>query len=391
MTGLKGATTIVVGGGILGAATAYELARWGMDVLLLEAKSFGEQSTGKSAAIVRGHYSNPEVVRMAVHSRETLRRLPLLLDCDPVYDRCGWLFLVDEEHASLAVDNAEMQEQEGLEAIEVDDLGEYLPGIDEAGIAYALYEPDAGFADSVGATNAYVGAARGAGGRAFEHTPVESVVLEADRARGVRVGGELVECDNLVLAAGPWTVKLAGDAGLELPLEITREQDVIFEVSPASTIRSAVSSQIDRVYMRPAPDHGAAHLLVGRGFPKEYERADPDGFDDEVDPEFARDVYERVTARLPRLEGMRRVGGSVGLYDVTPDWHPILGAVDGLDGLFLATGGSGHCFKLGPAIGEIVAGEILGRRPKYAEAGSFSLSRFAENRELRSTYGGNRA
>ena len=88
---------------------------------------------------------------------------------------------------------------------------------------------------------------------------------------------------------------------------------------------------------------------------------------------------------------MRRVDGRVGLYDVTPDWHPILGAVEGLDGVFLATGGSGHCFKLAPAIGEMVAGEVLGLKTDYADVGSFSLSRFAEGRELRSTYGGNRA
>jgi glycine/D-amino acid oxidase-like deaminating enzyme len=143
--------------------------------------------------------------------------------------------------------------------------------------------------------------------------------------------------------------------------------------------------------MRPAPEHGEAHLLVGRGFPKEYETADPASFDDEVDAAFERDVHGRVSARLPRLAGMRRAGGRVGLYDVTPDWHPILGSVEGLDGLFLATGGSGHCFKLAPAIGEMVAGEVLGLKTAYADIRSFSLSRFAEGREFRSTYGGNRA
>ena len=82
---------------------------------------------------------------------------------------------------------------------------------------------------------------------------------------------------------------------------------------------------------------------------------------------------------------------ATGLYDVTPDWHPILGAVDGLDGLFLATGGSGHCFKLCPAIGEMVAGSVLGLKTEYADVHNFSLSRFAEGREFQSSYGGNRA
>ena len=77
-------------------------------------------------------------------------------------------------------------------------------------------------------------------------------------------------------------------------------------------------------------------------------------------------MRERVAARLPRLAEMSRVEGRVGLYDVTPDWHPLLGPVDGYDGLHLATGGSGHCFKLGPAIGELVAGAIIGKPVAFA-------------------------
>ena len=136
--------------------------------------------------------------------------------------------------------------------------------------------------------------------------------------------------------------------------------------------------------MRP---YGEGHLLVGRGYPKDYELVDPDDFDDSVDAAFVADVSARVRRRLPHLETLTQVDGRVGLYEVTPDWHPLLGPVDGYDGIFLATGGSGHCFKLGPAIGEIVAGGVLGRHV----GGTFSLSRFAEGRELRSTYGGNRA
>src|SRR5579871_783122 len=103
-------SVIVIGGGIVGAATAWALQNEDVDVLVLEAGKFGRESTGKSAAIVRCHYSNPEVVRMAVFSREFFRRMPLLLDCDPVYHRTGWLFLVDEADTELAMENAEMQD-----------------------------------------------------------------------------------------------------------------------------------------------------------------------------------------------------------------------------------------------------------------------------------------
>ena len=76
---------------------------------------------------------------------------------------------------------------------------------------------------------------------------------------------------------------------------------------------------------------------------------------------------------------------------MTPDWHPLLGPVEGYEGLYLATGGSGHCFKLAPAIGELVAGSIIGKPCAYANVETFSLSRFAEGRTLGSSYGGNRA
>jgi len=235
---VTGASVVIVGGGILGATTFWELAREEIDVLLLEAKRFGGGSTAKSAAIVRCHYSNPEVVRMAVRSREALRQLPLHLDCEPVYSRTGWLFLVDEADAAHAVANAEMQEAEGLVTLDVEDLQGLLPGVDESGIAYALYEPESGYADPVATTRAYVAAGIRAGGVAREGAQVESLAIEGGKVRGAVVGGQLLECDALVLAAGPWSAKLH-----ELPLEITREQDVVFETAPEATVPCAVSSQ----------------------------------------------------------------------------------------------------------------------------------------------------
>ncbi len=391
---MRAATTIVVGGGIIGAATAWELARAGMDVLLLEAGRFGAQSTGRSAAIVRCHYSNPTVGRMAIESRERLRELPGVLGCAPVYTRCGWLFLVDTENAPhVRSQTSRCSARRGSRSTSWSSRSfsaTFRGATSEVSPARSSSRPP-GFADPIAATDAYIEALRRAGGRALESTSAEGLVLAGDRVGGVRVGGELVECDNLVLAAGPWSLRLAAGIGLTLPLEITREQDVVFETAPQETVPSAVSSQVDRVYLRPAPEFGPGHVLVGRGFPKDYETVDPDGYDEQVDAAFERDVRDRLVGRLPRLEGIRQVAGRVGLYDVTPDWHPILGAVDGLDGLFLATGGSGHCFKLAPAIGELVAGAILGTSPAYAELASFALGRFAQGREFRSTYGGNRA
>jgi sarcosine oxidase, subunit beta len=362
-------TTVVVGGGIFGACALYELARAGEDALLLEGGSFGGGNTGKSGAIVRTHYSNPEVVRMAVRSRDVYLS-------QPFYNRCGWLFLVDEENAAFARANRAMQLEEGAASEEVD-AADFGLATDD--VAYALFEPDSGFADPVAATLHFIDAARQEGAQAREHARVDAI----EPGRGVLSGGERIEADNVVLAAGAWTKQLAAAIGLDVPLELPREQDVVFDLGGAPPVRHAVSSQVDRVYMRP---HGDGGLLAGRGYPKDYELVEPEGYDDTVDPEFEADVRARLRRRLPGADSLRTVGGTVGLYEVTPDWHPIVGAVEGYDGLFLATGGSGHCFKLAPAIGELVAGAVVGADV----SDTFSLSRFAEGRELRSTYGGNR-
>jgi sarcosine oxidase, subunit beta len=362
-------TTIVVGGGIFGACALYELARAGEDALLLEGGRFGGGNTGKSGAIVRTHYSNPEVVRMAVRSRDVYL-------AEPFYDRCGWLFLVDEENEAYARENRAMQLGEGAASEEVD-AADF--GLATEDVAYALFEPDSGCADPVAATLHFIDAARREGAEAREHARVDAI----EPGRGVRCGDAWLEAENVVLAAGVWTKELAAAIGLEVPLEMPREQDVVFELGGAPAVHHAVSSQVDRVYMRPYGDGG---MLAGRGYPKDYELVGPEGYDETVDPEFEADVRARLRRRLPGADSLRAVGGHVGLYEVTPDWHPIVGAVEGFDGLFLATGGSGHCFKLAPAIGELVAGAVTGRDV----SDTFSLARFAEGRELRSTYGGNR-
>jgi len=318
------------------------------------------------------------------------RQLPLHLECEPVYHRTGWLFLVDETEAAQAVANAEMQDEEGLDSVEPDDLQEVLPGLEETGIAYAVFEPDSGFVDPVPATEAYIEAMRRLGGEAREGTRVESIEVEGGKARGVRVGGQLVPCRTVVLAAGPWSLALGRTAGIDLPMRITREQGVVFSTGDRPGIPCVVSSQIDRSYMRPAPEFGENCLRAGRGYPKDYEYVDPDDYDAEVDDSFEEDVRERVVGRVPRLEGMQRVGGIVGLYDVTPDWHPLLGRTPDVEGLVLATGGNGHCFKLAPAIGDLVAASVLDGKVGFADVETFSVTRFAEGRELVSTYGGNR-
>lgn len=388
-----GTAVVVVGGGILGAVTAWELARAGVPCILLEAKRFGHESTGKSAAMVRMHYSNPQVVRMALRSRQAFRDVPELLGAEPVYNRTGWMFLVDEHDREHAIANRAMQLAQGSASVEVplEELATYLPGIALDGVAYALCEEESGSADPFATTLAYIAAARRLGAHAYEDAPVEEILVEHDAVTGVRVKGQVIDCDTVVLAAGGWSPELARAIGVELPIRITREQDVVFDTGAVAPPPLSISAQVDRTYMRPLLEEGSSLLVIGRGFPKDYDDVTPETCGWDLDEPFVEDLRTRLAARFPALSDVRLRDGRVGLYSITPDWHPLLGPVEEVEGLHLATGGSGHCFKLGPAIGELVAGGILGTPVDYADLRDFRLGRFADGDVFTSTYGGNRA
>ena len=389
---------IVVGGGIVGTAIQYELARRSIPSMLFERGRVGRGDTGRSAAIVRMHYTNPPVVRMALRSREIFRDWAGEVGGPPVFTAAGWLFLVPPDEVETAVRNVTMQRAEGVIVDRLDpaDLASLVPGVSTDGVAAAYLEPGSGYADPIAAAVGYASASAVRGATVREGVSVDRLVRDGGRVVGVATTEGEVRAGTVVLAAGPGSIGLARSVGLELPITCTREQELLLEVASDRAQRPSISSVVDRFYGRPVPGHQAVRqdrsaVLVGRGFPKPYESVEPEAYATGIDASFEAELRDRIRGRLPELADGPLLAGTVGLYDVTPDWHPILGPVPGLPGLMLATGGSGHCFKLGPAIGEMLAAAIAGTPVDYADVAAFSIERFATGRVFGSTYGGNRA
>jgi glycine/D-amino acid oxidase-like deaminating enzyme len=142
------------------------------------------------------------------------------------------------------------------------------------------------------------------------------------------------------------------------------------------------------IYYRP---HGKSHTLLGRGFPKEYEYVDPDHYKESADPKFIDETSSLFTTRMPTFEDALMVNAYTGLYDVTPDWYPVLGRVSDVKGLVLCAGFSGLGFKLAPAIGELIAEEVVDGRAHSIDISRFNLSRFQTGKLFKAAYGGNRA
>jgi sarcosine oxidase subunit beta len=386
---------VVIGGGINGTATAFSLARRGAKVAVFEAACVGGGDTAASAAIVRMHYSNPSVVRMALRAREVFASWETLVGTPGVYTRSGWLFLVPPDDVPQSEHNIAMQRDQGVEVDEVDAdfLASKFPSARADGIGRIYHEPGSGFADPVAACQGFALAARRDGALVAENTRVAALVSELGRTAGVQVDdGRVVRADAVVLAAGVGSIGLAAGAGIELPLVCTREQEMIVDDGANAGPDCAVSSMVDRFYARPrrAAD-GHRQVLIGRGFPKPYEQVEPDDYRRTLDPDFEVELRERVAGRSADLGAARRTAGYAALYDVTPDWHPLLGPSQADPGLWLAVGGSGHGFKLGPAIGEMVACAVGGEPVDYADIADFSVDRFGRDARFQSTYGGNRA
>jgi glycine/D-amino acid oxidase-like deaminating enzyme len=274
--------------------------------------------------------------------------------------------------------NTELQD---LERSEIKEL------VNADGVTAVVYEPDGGFADPVYATEAFVKAFRVLGGEFRSRHPVEALVGTASRVTGVIAAAEKIDAACVVNAAGPWAGKLGKSIGIDMPLRIVREQDTVWEVRPGRPIPTGpISNAVDAIYLRPL---GNRRFVVGRGFPKRYFDVDPDNYNTDADEDFVSDVAARLERRLPSFQSAKHIDSYASLYDVTPDWYPFAGPRQSISGYADAWGGSGHGFKLAPAIGRRLADWIV---QGDTDDGFRKLShdRIAKNDLFVQRFGGNR-
>ena len=389
---MQTADAVVIGAGINGATTAYNLVKRGLkNVVLLEKQLIASGGTGRSAAIIRQHYSNEELVRMVKRSVDIFHDFDAVVGGDPGFVNCGWSFLIPEDVSDGFSANIELGQRLGVDVREIsrEELNEIEPRIDLSDVHRMAYEPRSGYADPRTTTHAYIQRFIDLGGRLWQLTSVEELIAENNTVKGVRTDAGDISTDVVINAAGPWADRVARWIGIDLPFQITREEEIIFDTSQlGGPPKLCFSDMAKAIYYRP---DGTDRTLVGRGFPKNYQYIEPDGYNQEVDVSFIAEVSERLHARWPTFSRALALNSYTGLYDVTPDWHPILGRVDGIDGFYLCAGFSGHGFKIGPAIGEVMAEEIIDGAAHSIDISRLNLRRFAAGQHIGAAYGTNRA
>ena len=383
---------VVIGAGVNGASTAYNLLTHGAKkVLLIEKYLIASGGTGRSAAIVRQHYSSEVLVRMMLRSIDVFHNFDEAVGGSAGFVNSGYAFLVPKSSAEPFRRNIQLQQSLGVDTriISKQDLLELEPRFDLSDVDQICYEPASGYADPHDTTYSYVNRFRELGGELLQMTSVDGLIMRHGAVRGVRTSKGDIAAGGVVNAAGPWAQPVAKWAGVDVPVKVTREEEVVLETRDVGgPPRLTISDACKAIYYRP---FGRSQTLLGRGFPKDYEEVDPDHFKESADREFIEEATARLMARLPSFDKALLLNAYTGLYDVSPDWHPILGKVEGVDGFYLCAGFSGHGFKIAPSVGELMAEEILDGRAHSIDIEPLRFERFAKGNLLQGSYGANRA
>jgi sarcosine oxidase subunit beta len=381
------ADVIVVGGGINGASIAFNLAKEGVQVALIEKDFIAAGPTGRSSAIIRQHYSHEVTARMALRSLRIFQNFDDVVGGDPGFEQTGFLLAARPEDVDMLKANIALQQAVGINTrlVSPEEVKQLEPHISIEDIAAAAFEPESGYADPAATATAYAQQAKAKGAHLHLETRVRSLMVEGERVIGVETDQGAFQAGAVVVAAGPWSPLITQTIGLPLPIKASRHQVAVFKRPDGFDRHMVFAGFADAVYLR--PETGQL-MLVGSIEPGEAEDEipNPDSFNERVDFGTVAEFSECVAQRYPAMENGSSAGGWASLYDITPDWHPILGALPGVEGLYCAAGGSGHGFKLGPAVGEMMADLILNGGKSGADINFFDARRFSQGKSVAGRY-----
>lgn len=374
----------IVGGGINGCSIAFNLAKAGLQVTLVEREFIASGPTGRSSAIIRQHYSNEVTARMALRSWQIWQNFGDVVGGEAGFEQTGFLLGAGEESIEELKANIALQQVVGIDArfVTPAEIKELEPAASVDGLAGAAYEPGSGFADPALASSAFAKRAKELGATIMLNTRATALKAEGGRITGLVTDKGELDTGVVVIAAGPWTPFLTRTIGLELPITSSRHEVAVYK-RPSNFDHHLVFGDFkEQVYMRPE----TGELMLVGAIEDIEATVDPDNYNEKIDFDTVADFAERVSRRYPPMSSGVSAGGWASLYDITPDWHPIMGTLSGFEGLYCTAGGSGHGFKLAPAVGEMMADLILNGTKPEADINLFSVERFDQGKLISGQY-----
>ncbi|NCF67137.1 MAG: FAD-dependent oxidoreductase [Chloroflexi bacterium] len=378
---------IIIGGGIMGCCSALQMSRRGMKVALLEMDNIGAGPTGKSSAIIRQHYSNEVTARMALHSLRVFQDFENQVGDECGFTQTGFVAVVPAKDRAGLEANIALQQSVGIrtELLATEALREMMPGLATADLVAAVYEAESGYADPYLTVTALARAARRAGSTIVPETQVTGIRFANGKVIGVDTVDQRFDAPKVVNCAGAWAARVAAMAGVSVPINSCRVQVAFFRRPAGHEAPHPVFADfINATYFRSETGN---LTLVGLIDPSEAEAiVNPNDYIEGVDDEFVLEAGEGLVKRYPAMERSQYTGGYASLYAITPDWHPIIDELPAGSGCYICSGFSGHGFKLGPAVGQIMADLVTDDRRSEFDPHLFRFGRFAENDPVRGQY-----
>jgi sarcosine oxidase, subunit beta len=382
---------IVIGGGVIGCSVAFHAAKLGASVLLLERSGLAEGTTAQSSGILRTHYSIKENVELAHHSYSAFADFAAYLEdaeADAGFNRCGYLIVADESKSAAVSAAIAQQASMGIAAqlISATEAKERLPLLNTDALSVFGYEPNAGYADPYLVATHFARAARRLGATIHLGATVQSLITQGSRVLGVRSNQGDFSSQCVVSAANVWSNRLLAQLHLPgaFPLAAERHEVIALEAPLPYLPTYPVFKDMTSQGMLYARCYGRTQLLVSKGI--EGKPADPDEQQADVPLDLVAEIGEGIACHLPTFAEAHLAASWTGLYDVTPDWNPVLGPLPGWDGLQVGFGFSGHGFKLSPMVGLLLAQSALGVPPQLSLQ-PYRYARFSEGQLFHGQYG----
>ena len=370
------APVVVVGGGIVGLATAYHLARLGVrGVLVLERSYLCAGASGRNGGGVRAHWGSARMVELMRESRRMCADFAVEMGFNVWFRRGGYLFLARTETEARRLAGAvHAQRAAGVRArlLQPEDVPRLVPELRTDDLVVASHAPDDGVVFPWPFLWGYARAVRALGGHVATFTRVEALRARGGRIEGVATDRGTVRTGRVVLAAGVWSPALAATVGVSLPNRPHRHE--ICATEPLRPFLGPLVAEIGSGLYFSQSMRG--EIVGGIGQPDV-----PEGIDQGSSLRFLGRYARALTHRVPRLAAVRVLRQWAGCYDLTPDGSPLLGPVREPEGLLVAGGFVGYGFMLAPVVGRALARYLVhGEERELLER--WSPHRFEEGREV---------
>lgn len=360
----------------MGVSTAYHLAARGVrDIVLLEKEDFyGTGATGRCAGGVRYQFSTEINIRLSLESLPMLERFEQEIGYPVDYRQCGYLFVLTRpQDVRLFERNVALQHRLGVmtEWLDGDEIRRRLPLMRFEDALGGTFYPKDGLVDPNGVVQGYLKAAQRLGVQAYSGRPVTGINAKGGRIRGVETPAGSLACETVIDAAGPWAGEIGRMAGVSIPITPLRRQWLT--TTPLPEIPADFPFVIDfaqSLYFHREGDG----LLSGMSNPHEAP-----GFRQYPDLDWELTHMMAAIERMPLLEKAGVTSRVAGLYEVTPDAHPIFGATP-VEGFYVVAGFSGHGFMHGAIAGKLMAEILLDGQAHSVDVSGLDLARFEEGR-----------